>query len=206
MLHLLQIFEHRSRAKSCKLIAFLLENDKNAINKGKKGKVAKSTRVCPPPVYPFTGVQVLRRKRLILLHLFESISSQLQFLVLLITIQLQEISPLRDFQEFSAVTVYMIDCFKFEMYWFRKELRSRGAWYRVQKPLEPGTTRSGRKLQNPPGRVGPRRHEKKETKDIRKWSFWAISVFFLHFCRFFGAQPGVGDFLFLWVMFFFGIS
>ena len=73
-------------------------------------------------------------------------------------------------------------------------------WYRAQKPLNPGNTKKLRKkIQNPPPRVGPRKYEK-NTEKIRKW--WAIFVFFRYFFRIFEGQPGVGDFVFFFFVFF----
>ena len=55
-----------------------------------------------------------------------------------------------------------------------------------------------KKLRNSPTRVGPRKYEK-NTEKIRKRSFWGHSCVFLYSFRIFGARPGVGNFVILFV-------
>ena len=91
---------------------------------------------------------------------------------------------------------YWIDCAKIEI--------SLG-WYRIQKPLQPGSTKKIRtkKIQNPPFPVWP---PQKILKNYKKWlfscHFWKLSEFFFFF-RLFGAKPGPGDFVIFCIFFVF---
>ena len=69
--------------------------------------------------------------------------------------------------------------------------------YRAQKPPKAGNTRKNyeKKLQNPPHPGWAPKIRKNYRKKIQKY-FQGIFVSFRYFFRSFGAQPGVGDFVF----------